>query len=67
MSNFVFLKEHGPIFLQLASHTEQAFSTAPNTTLIKLRQLGKALAQDPASHTRLKFNERTLQTDLLYS
>ncbi len=36
--NFNFLSEHDPIFLQLASAAERAFSSDPNTTLIKLRQ-----------------------------
>ena len=48
-SNFAFLKEHDPVFLQLANTAEQVFASDPNTTLIKLRQLGEALAQDLAS------------------
>lgn len=31
-SNFVFLKEHDPVFLQLASTAEQVFASDPNTT-----------------------------------
>lgn len=40
-SNFTFLSEHDSVFLQLASGAEQVFAADPNTTLIKLRQLGE--------------------------
>ncbi len=56
-SNFAFLKEHDPIFLQLARAAEQAFSADPNTTLIKLRQLGEAFAQDMAARCGIAFIE----------
>ncbi|WP_435607227.1 type I restriction-modification system endonuclease [Pseudomonas knackmussii] len=65
-SNFAFLKEHDPIFLQLASTAEQVFASDPNTTLIKLRQLGEALAQDLAGRAGIEFDERTSQADLLF-
>ncbi|MES9904401.1 MAG: hypothetical protein ABW168_17210 [Sedimenticola sp.] len=52
-SNFGFLEEYDPIFLRLASTAERAFSSDPNTTLIKLRQLGEALAQDLAARSGL--------------
>ena len=45
-SNFDFLREHDPLFFQLAQAAECAFAGDPNTTLLKLRQLGEALAQD---------------------
>jgi type I restriction enzyme R subunit len=67
MTNFIFLKEHDQIFYQLAFQAEQAFSSDPNTTLMKLRQLGEALAQDLASRVGIAFDERTSQSDLLYS
>ncbi|HRP22418.1 MAG TPA: hypothetical protein PLF79_04620 [Thauera sp.] len=51
--NFSFLAEHDPVFLQLASTAEQVFAADPNTTLIKLRQLGEAIAQDLAARVRL--------------
>ena len=57
-SNFDFLKEHDPIFFQLASVAERAFANDPNTTLIKLRQLGEALAQDIAARCGIEFDER---------
>ncbi|MDP1667350.1 MAG: type I restriction-modification system endonuclease [Methylobacter sp.] len=65
-SNFNFLKEHDPIFFQLAFSAEQQFSTDPNTTLIKLRQLGEALAQDMAARCGIEFDEKTSQVDLLF-
>ena len=64
-TNFGFLKEHNPVFLDLASNAERIFSSDPNTTLIKLRQLGEALAQDLASRCDVSFDERTTQADLL--
>lgn len=64
-TNFEFLKEHNPVFLELASNAERVFSSDPNTTLIKLRQLGEALAQDLASRCDIGFDERTTQADLL--
>ncbi|HWT67766.1 MAG TPA: type I restriction-modification system endonuclease [Pseudomonas sp.] len=65
-SNFSFLQEHDPIFLQLATTAEQIFARDPNTTLIKLRQLGEALAQDLASRAGIEFDANTTQSDLLY-
>lgn len=65
-SNFAFLQEHDPVFLKLASTAEQAFASDPNTTLIKLRQLGEALAQDLASRSGIEFDTNTTQSDLLY-
>lgn len=44
-SNFSFLSEHDPLLVELASSAERAFASDPNTTLIKLRQLGEAMAQ----------------------
>lgn len=65
-SNFAFLKEHDPVFFQLASTAEQVFASDPNTTLIKLRQLGEALAQDLASRAGIELEATTSQSDLLY-
>nr|WP_298140823.1 type I restriction-modification system endonuclease [uncultured Pseudomonas sp.] len=65
-SNFAFLQEHDPVFLKLASTAEQVFASDPNTTLIKLRQLGEALAQDLASRAGIEFDASTTQSDLLY-
>ena len=65
-SNFAFLNEHDPVFHQLASMAEQVFASDPNTTLIKLRQLGEALAQDLASRAGIDLEASTNQADLLY-
>jgi type I restriction enzyme R subunit len=37
----------------------------PNTSLLKLRQLGEALAQDIASRLGIEIEERSTQLDLL--
>ncbi|TYL46582.1 type I restriction-modification system endonuclease [Marinomonas sp. IMCC 4694] len=65
-SNFSFLKEHDPLFVELASSAERAFVGDPNTTLLKLRQLGEALAQHIAVLAGIPFDEQTSQADLLY-
>lgn len=65
-SNFSFLSEHDPVFFRLASSAEQLFSADPNTTLIKLRQLGEALAQDIAVRAGIAFDNQTSQNDLLF-
>ncbi|MCK9246682.1 MAG: type I restriction-modification system endonuclease [Anaerolineaceae bacterium] len=65
-SNFGFLAEHDPLFGELALAAERAFSSDPNTTLIKLRQLGEALAQHMAALMGIPFDEQTTQADLLY-
>jgi type I restriction enzyme R subunit len=64
--NFEFLAEYDPVFLQLTTAAERVFSSDPNTTLIKLRQLGEALAQDLATRTGIVFDENTTQSDLLW-
>jgi len=65
-SNFQFLAEHDPLLLQLARTAEQVFAADPNTTLIKLRQLGEALAQDLAVRVGITFDDQTSQNDLLF-
>jgi type I restriction enzyme R subunit len=50
----------------LAFAAEQSFSADPNTTLIKLRQLGEAFAQDMAARCGIEFDEKTSQADLLF-
>ncbi|QHI70883.1 type I restriction-modification system endonuclease [Tichowtungia aerotolerans] len=66
IGNFEFLKDHDPIFLQLASMAEAVFARDPNTTLIKLRQLGEAFARDMAARCGITFDEQAKQADLLY-
>ncbi len=65
-SNFAFLEEHPPILLQLAMAAERAFAGDPNTTLIKLRQFGEAMAQDIAARSGIVFDTNTTQADLLF-
>jgi hypothetical protein len=43
-TNFAFLEGHDSLLLQLATTAESAFVPDPNTNLLKLRQLGEALA-----------------------
>lgn len=64
--NFSFLKEHDPIFEHLATNAEQAFAADPNTTLIKLRQLGEAFAQEVAARCGVLFDDTTSQSDLFF-
>ncbi|MCP5017558.1 MAG: type I restriction-modification system endonuclease [Ketobacter sp.] len=65
-TNFGFLAEHDSLFVELALSAERAFASDPNTTLIKLRQLGEALAQHIAALAGVTFDEQTTQADLLY-
>jgi len=65
-TNFTFLAEHDPLFVELATAAEKSFSSDPNTTLIKLRQLGEALAQHIAARIGIAVEEQTSQSDLLY-
>jgi type I restriction enzyme R subunit len=64
--NFSFLAEHSALFAQLGRTAEQIFASDPNTTLIKLRQLAEALAQDLAVRFGIEFNSETKQADLLF-
>ncbi|KEQ18535.1 type I restriction-modification system endonuclease [Endozoicomonas numazuensis] len=66
LSNFHFLAEHDSLFVELATAAERSFSSDPNITLIKLRQLGEALAQNIAAKVGLEQEEKTTQADLLY-
>ncbi|MEN3113315.1 type I restriction-modification system endonuclease [Uliginosibacterium paludis] len=65
-SNFSFLAEHDPVFLKLATTAEQVFASDPNTTLIKLRQLGEAIAQDIAARIGIEIDAETRQADLIF-
>jgi type I restriction enzyme R subunit len=65
VSNFSFLAEHDPVFLQLTGMAERAFVADPNTTLIKLRQLGEALAREVAARAGIRLNGEVTQADLL--
>lgn len=65
-TNFGFLAEHDPLFVEIAQSAERAFAGDPNTTLIKLRQLGEALAQHLAARAGIEFDDQTSQADLLF-
>ncbi|GFD67768.1 type I restriction-modification system endonuclease [Alteromonas sp. KUL106] len=65
-SNFGFLQEHDSLFVEIALSAERAFSSDPNTTLMKLRQLGEALAQHIAALVGIEFDDKTSQADLIY-
>lgn len=62
---FSFLAEHNKLFLQLATNAERLFSSNPNATLIKVRPLDKALAQEVASGCGVAFDEQTTQSELI--
>lgn len=64
-SNFNFMQEHNPIFLELAINAERVFKSDPNTTLIKMRQLGEALAQDLATKNNIPFDREMNQVQLI--
>lgn len=49
LSNFYFLKHHDELLVRLAQTAETCFVPDPNTTLIKMRQLGEELAKTIAS------------------
>lgn len=64
-TNFDFLKKQNPLFYKLGSIAEQNFENDPNTTLIKLRQLGEAIAHDVAARLGITVDEQPTQIDLV--
>ncbi|WP_345971321.1 type I restriction-modification system endonuclease [Sulfurimonas sp. HSL1-6] len=66
ISNFEFLKQHDPVFYQLASAAEQFFAMDPNTTIMKLRQLSEAFAKDIASRFNIPSYSYNNQSELIY-
>ncbi|MDE1348532.1 type I restriction-modification system endonuclease [Vibrio aestuarianus] len=64
-SNFEFLKHHDELLFRLANTAEQLFVADPNTTLVKVRQLGEALAQSIASRLGVEYGRDVKQIDLL--
>lgn len=65
MSNFEFLKHHDELLFRLANTAEQCFVPDPNTTLMKVRQLGEALAQNVAARVGVEYGRDVKQVDLL--
>jgi type I restriction enzyme R subunit len=65
VSNFEFLKQHDELLFKLAETAERCFVPDPNTTLVKMRQLGEALAQDIAARVGIEASVHIKQIDLL--
>lgn len=65
MSNFDFLKHHDELLLRLAQTAEDCFVPDPNTTLIKMRQLGEELAKTIAARVGVESGREIKQVDLL--
>lgn len=64
-SNFDFLKHHDELLVRLAQTAETCFVPDPNTTLIKMRQLGEELAKTIASRVGVESGSEIKQVDLL--
>jgi type I restriction enzyme R subunit len=64
-SNFDFLKHHDELLLRLALTAETCFVPDPNTTLIKMRQLGEELAKTIASRVGVESGSEIKQVELL--
>lgn len=64
-SNFDFLNKHHDWLFKLAESAKRNFSPDPNTTLIKMRQLGEAIAQSIAARVGIEAGSKVKQIDLL--
>lgn len=64
-SNFDFLTHHDELLVRLAKTAEACFVPDPNTTLIKMRQLGEELAKTLASRVGVESGADVKQVDLL--
>ncbi len=64
-SNFDFLKHHDELLVRLAQTAETCFVPDPNTTLVKMRQLGEELAKTIASRVGVSSGREVKQIDLL--
>ena len=64
-TNFEFLRQHDELLFKLAETAERCFVPDPNTTLVKMRQLGEALAQDIAARVGIETDSSIKQIDLL--
>jgi len=64
-TNFGFLAEHDEQLVRLGLLAERYFPEDPNTSLLKLRQLGELLAQLLASRTGLYLSDEEPQYELL--
>lgn len=63
--NFGFLKSREPLLFRLATLAEGLFPSDPNTTLLKARQFGEALAQQVATNARKREWTAERQVDLI--
>lgn len=66
ISNFNFLSDIDPLFFQLAKNAELTFVSDPNTSLIKVRQLGEAMTQYIMDSCDIEKSDRSTQTDAIY-
>jgi type I restriction enzyme R subunit len=64
-SNFDFLEHHDELLVRLAQTAEACFVPDPNTTLVKMRQLGEELAKTIASRVGVESGRNIKQSDLL--
>jgi type I restriction enzyme R subunit len=64
-SNFEFLKQHDELLFRLAETAERCYASDPNTSLIKMRQLAEALAQNIAASVGVEYGKNVKQIDLL--
>lgn len=65
ISNFDFLEHHDELLVRLAQTAEACFVSDPNTTLIKMRQLGEELAKTIASRVGVDSGKNIKQSELL--
>lgn len=63
--NFTFLKHHDELLVRLAETAEACFVPDPNTSLIKMRQLGEELAKTIASRVGVEYGKEVSQLGLL--
>ncbi len=63
--NFSFIAGTEPLLYRLAVLSEQMFSTDPNTSLLKSRQFGEAIAQQVAARSQHAGMPGERQIDLL--
>lgn len=63
--NFSFLAPHGAHLVALAAAAERSFADDPNTTLIKLRQLGEQLGRAVAAYVGITIYPGEAHADVL--
>jgi len=63
--NFSFLEKNEPLLYRLAHLAEQLFPTDYNTSILKTRQFGEAVAQQILARSKQKAIYRETQLDLL--